>query len=72
MRTASMALGIILGLLSIARAMPLAPLAAPSQPVRVHGCHQHYAHDVGGWHRHEKGCALPGLTGAKAQSPVKD
>jgi hypothetical protein len=72
MRTASVALGIILGFLSIARAMPLVPLAAQSQPVRVHGCHQHYAHDVDGWHRHQKGCALPGLAGGKAQSPVKD
>jgi hypothetical protein len=72
MRTASVALGIILGLLSIARAMPLAPLAAPSQTVQVHGCHQHYAHDLGGWHRHEKGCALSRLGGGKAQSPVKD
>jgi len=50
MRTASVALGIVLGFLSIARAMPLVPLAAQSQPVRVHGCHQHYAHDVDGWH----------------------
>ena len=72
MRTASVALGIILGLLSIARAMPLAPLGAASQTVQVHGCHQHYAHGLSGWHRHEKGCALPGLFSGKAQSPMKD
>jgi len=40
--------------------------------VQIHGCHPYYAHDLSGWHRHEKGCALPGFTGGKNRSAVRD
>ena len=73
MRTAILASGISLGLLSLASAMPAAfPPPPPPRTVQIHGCHPYYAHDLSGWHRHEKGCALPGFTGGKNRSAVRD
>jgi hypothetical protein len=73
MRTAILASGISLGLLSLASAMPAAfPPPPPPRTVQIHGCHSYYAHDLSGWHRHEKGCALPSFTGGKNRSAVRD
>jgi hypothetical protein len=72
MRTAILASGISLGLLSFASAMPMAFPPTPPRTIQIHGCHPYYAHDLGGWHRHEKGCYLPGLTGAKNRSAAHD
>jgi hypothetical protein len=72
MRTAILASGISLGLLSIASAMPMAFPPTPSRAVQIHGCHQYYAHDLSGWHRHEKDCGPAGLTGGKNRNPARD
>jgi hypothetical protein len=72
MRTAILASGIILGLLSIATAMPMALPAAASRTVQIHGCHPYYAHDWSGWHRHERDCALPALPNSKSRTTGRD
>ena len=72
MRTAILASGIILGLLSIATAMPMALPAAAPRTVQIHGCHPHYAHDWSGWHRHERDCALPALPNSKSRTTGRD
>lgn len=62
MRTAILASGMTLGLLSFASAMPAAfPFPPPPRTVQIHGCHPYYAHDLSGWHRHEKGLRPPRL-----------
>ena len=64
MRTAILAAGIMFSLVSASTAMPIAAPPAPSKTIQVHGCHQYYAHDQSGWHRHDKGCGtLRGLVG---------
>ena len=73
MRTAIVASsGIILGLVSASLAMPVAPLPALPNSFQVHGCHHYYAHDIGGWHRHDKECrTLRGVVGRKSRNPAK-
>jgi len=46
MRTAILASGISLGLLSFASAMPAAFPLPPPRTVQTHGCHPYYAHDL--------------------------
>jgi hypothetical protein len=67
-RAAISALGLSLGLVSAAMAaamaMPTASPAVLSNTIRIHGCHHYYAHDLSGWHRHDKACGtLKGLVG---------
>jgi hypothetical protein len=72
MRAAILGLGIVLGLVSSSMAMPVAFLPVGPNPVQVHGCHHAYAHDVSGWHRHDKECRpLRGSVGRKSRNPAK-
>src|SRR5262249_39722049 len=72
MRAAILASGIILGLVSASVAMPMATLPDLPKSVQVHGCHHHYAQDISGWHRHDKGCrTLRGVVGRKSRNPAK-
>ena len=72
MRAAIVASGIILGLVLQSLAMPVAPLPDLPKSVQVHGCHHYYAHDMSGWHRHDKECrTLRGVVGRKGRSPAK-
>jgi hypothetical protein len=72
MRAAILVLGIILGMVSASLAMPVAPLAGLPNSVQVHGCHHYYAHDMSGWHRHDKACrTLRGVVGRKSRNPAK-
>jgi hypothetical protein len=72
MRAAILASGMILGLVSASVAMPMATLPDLPKPVQVHGCHHHYAQDISGWHRHDKGCrTLRGVVGRKSRNPAK-
>ena len=72
MRAAILAWGIILGLVSASVAMPVATLPDLPNLVQVHGCHHYYAHDMGGWHRHDKECrTLRGVVGRKSRYPAK-
>jgi hypothetical protein len=72
MRGAILASGIILALVSASLAMPLAPLPDLPKAVQVHGCHHYYAHDMSGWHRHDKECrTLRGVVGRKGRNPAK-
>src|SRR5262249_32323214 len=62
----------LLGLVPASIAMPAAPLPIVSDAVQVHGCHHHYAHDMSGWHRHDKECrTLRGVVGRKNRVPAK-
>jgi hypothetical protein len=71
MRSAILALGISLGMVGVSLAMPVAPLAVPSS-IKVHGCHHYYAHDISGWHRHDKECrTLRGVVVRKSRNPTK-
>jgi hypothetical protein len=71
MRSAIVASGIILGLVLQSLAMPVSLPDLPKS-VQVHGCHHYYAHDMSGWHRHDKECrTLRGVVGRKGRSPVK-
>jgi len=56
MRTAILTLWFVQGIAAAAFAMPLAPAPSSSDVVLIHGCHHYYAHDVSGWHRHDKNC----------------
>jgi hypothetical protein len=72
MRPAILVSGIILGLVSACLAMPVAPPPDLPKSVQVHGCHHDYAHDISGWHRHDKECrALRGVAGRKSRNPAK-
>jgi hypothetical protein len=72
MRGPILASGIILALVSASLAMPLAPLPDLPKSVQVHGCHHQYAHDMSGWHRHDKECrTLRGVVGRKSRNPAK-
>ena len=72
MRAAILASGIILGLVSASLAVPVAPLPDLPKSLQVHGCHHHYAHDISGWHRHDKECrTLRGVVGRKSRNPAK-
>ena len=77
MRAAMSALGLSLGLVSAAMAVPAMAMPAASPPVLshtilTHGCHHYYAHDLSGWHRHDKACGtLRGLVGGKARGAAK-
>jgi hypothetical protein len=72
MRAAILASSIVLAFAPACLAMPLATLSAPSKVVQVHGCHHYYAHDLSGWHRHDKECrTLRGAAGRKGRNPAK-
>src|SRR6266581_7571329 len=72
MRAAILASGIILGLASASTAMPLAFLPTSPNTLQAHGCHHYYAHDMSGWHRHDKECrTLRGTVGRKSRNPAK-
>jgi hypothetical protein len=72
MRAAILASGIILGLVSASMAMPMAPLASLPNSIQIHGCHHYYAHNMSGWHRHDKECRwLQGMVGRKSRHPAK-
>ena len=61
-----------LGLASAAIAMPTASPPARSNAILAHGCHHYYAHDLSGWHRHDKACGtLRGLVGGKPRGAAK-
>ena len=71
MRAAILASGIILGTVPASLAMPVAPLA-PSNSIQIHGCHHYYAHDMSGWHRHDKDCGtLRSVVSRKRRNPAK-
>jgi hypothetical protein len=59
MRLAIVALGLTLCSIPPCPAMPVAPLLVSRTSIQVHGCHQHYAHDLTGWHRHDNNCRTP-------------
>lgn len=72
MRVAIVASGIALLLTSASVAMPIAPWSIPPNAIFVHGCHHYYAHDLTGWHRHDRGCStLRGVVRGKNQNPAK-
>ncbi len=72
MRAAILASGIVLALVSTSTAMPVTPLPTLFGALQVHGCHHNYAHDMSGWHRHDKECRpLRGTVGRKSRSPAK-
>jgi len=72
MRSAVLALGISLGMVGVSLAMPVVPFAVPRDSIKVHGCHHYYAHDLSGWHRHDKECrTLRGVVGRKSRNPTK-
>jgi len=72
MRIAILASGIVWLLTSASVAMPIAPWPILPNAILVHGCHHHYAHDLSGWHRHDKECnTLRGLVGGKNRNPAK-
>ena len=72
MRATILAAGIILGLVPVSMAMPVAPVAPASNAIQIHGCHHYYAQDMSGWHRHDKGCStLRGMVGSKSRTPTK-
>jgi hypothetical protein len=72
MRAAILASGIMFGLVSASLAMPVASLPDLAKSVQVHGCHRYYAHDMSGWHRHDKECRiLRGVVGRKSRKPAK-
>lgn len=56
MRVPTLSLALILIATSSAVAFPTNPLPHFSPVIQVHGCHQHYAQDQSGWHRHDKHC----------------
>ena len=59
MRSAIVALGLVLCSIPPCLAMPVAPLQVSWTSIQVHGCHHHYAHDLTGWHRHDNNCRTP-------------
>jgi hypothetical protein len=59
MRSAIVALGLVLCSIPPCLAMPVAPLPTLRPSIRVHGCHHQYAHDLTGWHRHDNNCRTP-------------
>jgi hypothetical protein len=72
MRAAILASVTILALASTSMAMPIAPSFAPSSTIRAHGCHQYYAHDISGWHRHDQSCnTFRGIAGQTNRSHIK-
>jgi hypothetical protein len=72
MRAAILASAIVLGFIPTSLAMPVASPPVLPDAIRIHGCHHHYAHDVNGWHRHDKECrSLRGTAGGKSRTPAK-
>jgi hypothetical protein len=72
MRTAFLASGLTLALVSLSTAMPVAVPPSVSKLTQTHGCHPYYDHDLSGWHRHDSACnALRGLVGGKNRNPAK-
>jgi hypothetical protein len=59
MRSAIVALGLVLCSIPPCLAMPVAPLPTLRPSIQVHGCHHQYAHDLTGWHRHDNNCVPP-------------
>jgi hypothetical protein len=59
MRSAVVALGLVLCAIPPCLAMPVAPLPVSRTSIQVHGCHHQYAHDLTGWHRHDNNCRTP-------------
>jgi hypothetical protein len=59
MRSAIIALGLVLCSVPACPAMPVTPLTVLSSAIQVHGCHHYYAHDLTGWHRHDNNCRTP-------------
>ena len=71
MRTALLVAGLILGLVSVSTAMPVARPPSVSQGTPIHGCHQYYDRDLRGWHRHHEACdTLRDLVGSKNRKPA--
>jgi hypothetical protein len=65
MRTALLVAGLILGLVSVSTAMPVA------RPPSVSQGHQYYDRDLRGWHRHHEACdTLRDLVGSKNRKPA--
>ena len=61
--------GVTVPRISSGQPMADGPLA---KSVQVHGCHRYYAHDMSGWHRHDKECrTLRGVVGRKSRNPAK-
>jgi hypothetical protein len=72
MRAAILGSGMILGFMPFSLAMPVAAPPALPNAIQIHGCHHNYAHDMSGWHRHDKECrSLLGLVGRKNRPAVK-
>jgi hypothetical protein len=72
MRTALLVAGLILALVSVSTAMPVARQPSVSQGTQIHGCHQYYDRDLSGWHRHHDACdTFRGLVGSKNRNPTK-
>jgi hypothetical protein len=59
MRSAIVALGLVLCSIPPCLAMPVAPLRVSRTSIQVHGCHHHYVQDLTGWHRHDNNCRTP-------------
>jgi hypothetical protein len=59
MRSAIVALGLILCSIPPCLAISVAPLPVSRALIQVHGCHHQYAHDLTGWHRHDNNCRTP-------------
>jgi len=59
MRSAIVALALVLCSIPSCLAMPMAPLPTLRNSIQVHGCHHQYAHDLTGWHRHDNNCRTP-------------
>ena len=71
MRVAILVVGVA-AISSAALALPLAPPPVVSTTIQVHGCHQYYAQDLSGWHRHDMDCRkIRGLVGGKNRSSEK-
>jgi hypothetical protein len=69
MRVAILVVGVAVSLGSTALALPLAPPPVVSTTIQVHGCHQYYAQDLSGWHRHDQDCRrLRGIVGHKSRT----
>ena len=71
MRTTLLVAGLILGLVSVSTAMPVARPPSVSEGTQIHGCHQYYDRDLRGWHRHIEACdTLRDLVGSKNRKPA--
>ena len=70
MRAAIIGSVLVLGSATTCLAMPIASPPALPIAISTHGCHQHYAQDMSGWPRHDKGCqTLRGLV--RRKGPAK-